>query len=100
MATLPLTLRYTVSVRVADNLMDDPPQWAFSSGYSFAYIKDRVEVHCRQLGYQLVRLRQELTDDVSIEVRSEQLFETIVKRARRLQDNPLIELIAYVRPLE
>ena len=99
MSTLPMSLRYSVSVTVADGLIDDPPVWGFSSGYDLAYIKDRVGVHLRELGYELVRLRQELTPEVSIEVRSQPLFEQIVKRALRLEQNPLIELIAYVREL-
>lgn len=99
MATLPVALQYRVSVTVADDQMDNPPVWGFSSGYTLAYMKEKIRRHLREMGYDLVRLRQELTEDVSIEVRSEETFGNIVRRAARLEYNPIIDLIAYVKEL-
>lgn len=99
MSTLPVNFYYSVKIEVASGEMDEPPQWGFSHGYTLSYIKSRVNVHLNELGYELVRLRQHLDDDVSIEVRTQEVFENILRRAKRLEEHPLIELVAHVRPM-
>lgn len=79
--------------------MDDAPQWGFSYGYTLSYIKARLNAHLNALGYRLVRLRQCLDEDVSIEVRTQEVFDNIVRRAKRLEEFPCIELEAHVASL-
>jgi hypothetical protein len=97
MSTLPLALKYSVQVSVPE--MDDAPQWGFSQGYPLAYIKGAVRKSLNAMGYELVRLRQELDKDISVEVRSQQVFEKIIQLAARVEEHPCIYLIAHVRPL-
>jgi len=99
MSTPPHALQYQVHISVPAKEMEDPPVFGFSQGYSLSYIKNRINTHLQSMGYELVRLRQELDAEVSIEVRSEPVFEKIIKRAYRLQENPLIELVAHVKEL-
>jgi hypothetical protein len=100
MSTLPYTLCYTINVRVADGQMEDPPQWGFSQGYSFAYIKAAITKSLYEYGYAIARIRQELDSDVSIEVRTQELLDNIIRREKRLVDYPRIELVVFVRRLQ
>lgn len=99
MSTLPYTFQYRVNITVPDNEIEQPPVFGFSHGYSLGYIKHRLNTHLRPMGYELVRLRQELDESVSIEVRSDSVFDKVIKKACRLQENPVIELVAHVRQL-
>lgn len=100
MSTLPYTLSYTINVRIADGQMEDPPQFGFSQGYSFEYIKAAVNKSLYQYGYTIARIRQELDSDVSIEVRTQQLLDQIILREKRLVEYPRIELVVFVRRLQ
>ncbi len=100
MSTLPLNFRYKVQVDVADGAMPDPPSYGFLGDYSLASIKEHVNKSLRAMGYELVRLRQELDPAVSIEIRTQALLEQVILRARRLEEEPFIQLVAHVRPMQ
>lgn len=92
-------LRYSVSITVPTSEMDDPPVFGFTQGYTLAYIKAKLNAHLEPMGYRLARLRQELDEDVSIEIRSEELFNKIIRLAARVQPVPIIDLVAHVTHL-
>lgn len=100
MSTLPLDFLYKVEVMWVDPKDYQEVIWAFGPGYSLAQIKDRVNKDLAEQGYELVRVRQQLDDAVSIEVRSQQLMDQIIRRAARLEDHPLIQLDVLAKPLE